>query len=62
MWNVEGADLQNKSQNLIVWNPKGIPTRSMEIVAWYSSSQVSTAKHVSYPQLTATGANFMSHV
>ncbi len=26
----------------------------MENVKWYSSSQVSTAKHVSYPQLTAT--------
>ncbi len=36
-------------------NPKGIPTRTMENVKWYSSSQVSTAKHVSYPQLTATG-------
>ncbi len=40
--------------NLIVWNPKGIPTPSTENVKWYSSSQVSTAKHVSYPQLTAT--------
>ncbi len=26
----------------------------MENVKWYSSSQVSTAKYVSYPQLTAT--------
>ena len=26
----------------------------MENVKWYSSSQVLTAKHVSYPQLTAT--------
>ncbi len=26
----------------------------MENVKWYSSSQASTAKHVSYPQLTAT--------
>ncbi len=26
----------------------------MENVKWYSSTQVSTAKHVSYPQLTAT--------
>ena len=34
-------------------NPKGIPTRSMKSMKWYSSSQVSTAKHVSYPQLTA---------
>ena len=39
---------------MIVWNPKGIPTRSMENMKWYSPSQVSTAKHVSYPQLTAT--------
>ncbi len=40
--------------HLIVWNPKGIPTRSMENMKWYSSSQVLTAKHVSYPQLSAT--------
>ncbi len=26
----------------------------MENMKWYSPSQVSTAKHVSYPQLTAT--------
>ncbi len=32
--------------NLIVSNPKGIPTRSMENMKWYSPSQVSTAKHV----------------
>ncbi len=41
--------------HMIVWNPKGIPTRSMENMKWYSPSQVFTAKHVSYPQLTATG-------
>ena len=29
----------------------------MKNVKWYSSSQVSTAKHVSYPQLTATEVN-----
>ncbi len=40
--------------HMIVWDPKGIPTRSMEIIKWYSPSQVPTAKHVSYPQLTAT--------
>ncbi len=40
---------------MIVWNLKGIPTRSMENMKWYSPSQVSTAKHESYPQLTATG-------
>ncbi len=40
--------------HLIVWNPKGIPTRSMVNMKWYSPSQVPTAKHVSYPQLTAT--------
>ncbi len=38
----------------IVCNPKGIPRRSMENMKRYSPSQVSTAKHVSYPQLTAT--------
>ena len=27
----------------------------VEMVKWYSPSQVLTAKHVSYPQLTATG-------
>ncbi len=43
--------------NLIVWNPNGIPTQSMENAKRYSSSQVSTTKHVSYPQLTATGQN-----
>ncbi len=41
--------------HMIVWNPKGIPTWSMENMKWYSPSQVLTAKHVSYPQLTATG-------
>ncbi len=40
--------------HMIVWNPNGIPTRSMENMKWYSSSQVLTAKHVSYPQLTVT--------
>ena len=38
----------------IGWNPNGIPTRSMENVKWHNPSQVLTAKHVSYPQLTAT--------
>ncbi len=37
--------------HMIVWNPKGIPTRSMENMKWHSPSQVQTAKHVSYPQL-----------
>ncbi len=40
--------------HMIIWNRKGIPTRSMENVKWYSPSQVPAAKHVSYPQLTAT--------
>ncbi len=35
------------------YNPNGIPTRSMENVKWYSPSQVLTAKHVPYPQLSA---------
>ncbi len=39
--------------NLIGWDPKGIPRRSMENMKWYSSSRVLTATHVSYPQLTA---------
>ncbi len=34
--------------------PNGIPTRSMENIRWHNPSQVLTAKHVSYPQLTAT--------
>ncbi len=40
---------------------KGIPRRSMKNVKWYSSSQVSTAKYVSYPQLTTidTQLNFI---
>ena len=41
---------------MIIWNPIGIPTRSMENMKWYSPSQVLTAKHVLYPQLTATSA------
>ncbi len=40
--------------HMIVWNPKGIPTRSMENMKWHSPSQVLTAKHVPYPQLTTT--------
>ncbi len=40
--------------HMIGWNPNGIPTRSMENMRWYSPSQVLTAKHVPYPQLTAT--------
>ncbi len=40
--------------HMIAWNPNGIPTRSMENMKWFSPSQVLTAKHVSYPQLTAT--------
>ncbi len=35
---------------------KGVPTRSMENMKWHSASQVLTAKHVPYPQLTATVA------
>ncbi len=34
--------------HMIIWNPKGIPTRSME------NMKLMTTKHVSYPQLTAT--------
>ncbi len=49
----EGAHLQNNS-HMIVWNPKGIPTQSMENMKWYSPSHVLTAKHVPYTQLTAT--------
>ncbi len=40
--------------HMIVWNPKGIPRRSMENMKWYNSSQVLTVKHEPYPQLTAT--------
>ncbi len=32
----------------------GIPTRSIENMRWYNPSQVLTAKHVLYPQLTTT--------
>ena len=39
----------------------GIPTRSMENMKWYSSSQVSTAKHVSYPQLTTTHSHIFGN-
>ncbi len=33
------------------------PLKTRDSPKWYSSSQVSTAKHVSYPQLTATYNN-----
>ncbi len=39
---------------MIGWDPNGIPTPSMVNMKWYSPSQVLTAKHVPYPQLTAT--------
>ncbi len=39
--------------HMIGWNPNGIQTRSMENIRWYNPSQVLTAKHVSYQQLTA---------
>ncbi len=42
--------------HMIVWNPKGIPTQTMENMKWYSPSQVLTAKHVPHPQLTATNS------
>ncbi len=35
-------------------NPNGIPTRSIENIRWHSPLQALTAKHVLYPQLTAT--------
>ena len=40
--------------HMIGWDPNGIPTRSMVNMKWYSPLQVLTAKHVPYPQLTAT--------
>ncbi len=49
----------NTKVHRIVWNPKGIPTISMENMKWYSPSQVLTVKHVSYPQLTATDTKYI---
>ncbi len=42
--------------HMIGWNPNGVLTRSMIFVRWHSPSQLLTAKHVLYLQLTATGA------
>ncbi len=45
---------QQKKPWFSLKDPNGIPTRSMENIRWHSPSQVLTAKHVLYPQLTAT--------
>ena len=46
------------SEYNLLRNPDGVLTRSMDFVRWYSPSQAYSAKHVSYPQLTATPTPF----
>ncbi len=55
IWSISECNLTTQGlRETIGWNPNGIPTRSMENMKWYSPSQLLTAKHVSYPQLTTT--------